>query len=145
MGVQASPWADAPGHGDIPLNHTQAPNRVAALVLHCPFASFGSAAAFKSGGSTIVGKVASWGVGYRNINKLLHVTLPLHIVYADSDTYVDPQDGRNLAAVNRGGAATTKQEYRGDHTDCREIFRGNNVEGQTTGTLVNFLTALPRN
>ena len=120
-------------------------DRVCGLVLHCPFASFGSAAAFKSGGSTIVGKIASWGVGYDNIHKLLHTNLPLHVVYAANDTYVNPQDGVNLAAVNRGAAATTKQEYIGDHPQCDRIFNNvYTVGANTTGTLDNFVTGLPR-
>ena len=128
------------------VQHSAGADRVGGLVLHCPFASFGSAAAFKSGGLWIVGKIASWGVGYDNIHKLLHTNLPLHVVYARDDTFVNPQDGRDLAAVNRGAAATTKQEYRnGDHTDCDRIFNNAyNVAANTTGTLDNFVTALPR-
>lgn len=130
---------------ELAVRRSAGTDRVCGLVLHCPFASFGSAAAFKSGGSTIVGKIASWGVGYDNIHKLLHTNLPLHVVYAANDTYVNPQDGANLAAVNRGAAATTKQEYIGDHPQCDRIFNNvYTVGANTTGTLDNFVTGLPR-
>ena len=130
---------------ELAVRRSAGTGRVCGLVLHCPFASFGSAAAFKSGGIPIVGKIASWGVGYDNIHKLLHTNLPLHVVYAANDTFVDPQDGVNLAAVNRGAAATTKQEYTGDHPDCGRMFNNNwNVLANTTGTLDAFVTGLPR-
>lgn len=130
---------------ELAVRHSGATDRIGALVLHCPFASFGSAAAFKTGGLWIVGKIASWGVGYDNIHKILHTNLPLHVVYAAQDTFVNPQDGVGIAAVNRG-VPTTKQEYTGDHPDCGRMFNNNwNVAANTTGTLDNFVTNLPRN
>jgi hypothetical protein len=131
---------------ELAVRHSAGVDRVGGLVLHCPFASFGSAAAFKSGNNWVVGKIASWGVGYDNIHKVLHTNLPLHVVYARDDTFVNPQDGANIAGVNRGAAVTTKQEYRGDHTDCDRMFNnGYNVVANTTGTLDGFVTGLPRN
>lgn len=133
------------------------PLRLGGLVLHCPISSFGSAAAYKQGQGAsqiqkrVVKKVASWGVGFDNKKKLLHIDLPVHIVYARDDTFVDPADSRTLAQVQRAGA-TTIQAYRlGDHTDVGNIFVNANNTGAadatapTTGTLEQFLTNLPRN
>ena len=134
------------------------PLRLAALVLHCPIASFGAAAAYKQPAGTsrvtkaVVSKVASWGVGFNNKKKMLHIDLPVHIVYAKDDTFVDPADARAIAAVQRAGPHTTVQAIRyGDHTDVRYIFNNNNNTANndpiapTSGTLDAFLTGLPRN
>jgi len=134
------------------------PLRLGALVLHCPIASFGSAAAFKQPPGTtarmkkVVSKVASWGVGFDNKKKMLHIDLPVHVIYAQNDTFVDPADARTLGGVLRGGAATTLQSCRfGDHTNVSYIFNNafNTIAAHatapTTGTLDGFLTGLPRN
>ena len=130
---------------ELAVHHAQPlDGMVAGLVLHCPFKSFGSAAAFATPlGKKIVGKVASWGVGYNNIRKLLHMgDLPIHVVYADADENVNPQDAKDLAAVQRVPAITI-QEYSGGHLKCDEIFYGSRG-GNTTGTLREFVTGLPR-
>lgn len=133
------------------------PLRLGALVLHCPIASFGSAAAFKQPAGTpaamkyVVKKVASWGVGFNNKKKMLHIDLPVHIIYARGDTYVDPADARAIAGVQRAGPATTIQaDANGDHPNVGNIFiNANNTAvndpvAPTSGTLSAFLTGLPR-
>jgi alpha-beta hydrolase superfamily lysophospholipase len=141
----SGPACELATHHAAPTDHP-----IAGLVLHCPFKSFGSAAAFVQGnegaGKTqrkLVGKVASWGVGFNNIQKLLHMSnLPVHIVYAAADTNVNPQDARDMAAKQRT-PRTTIQEFAGTHKETKEIFDGF-VGGNTTQTLEGFVTTLRR-
>ena len=122
------------------------------LVLHCPIGSFASTARFKQrqvgAGETmqrVASKVASWGVGFNNVDKMLHVTMPVHVVYAVGDTFVDPQDAVALANVQHAGNSTIQAYRFGDHTDCDRIFNNNyNVANLTTSTLDAFVTGLPR-
>jgi alpha-beta hydrolase superfamily lysophospholipase len=141
----SGPACELARHHADPTDHP-----VAGLVLHCPFKSFGSAAAFaqqqEGAGKTqrkFVGKVASWGVGFNNIQKLLHMSnLPVHIVYANADTNVNPQDARDMAAKQRT-PRTTIQEFPGTHLETSKIFDGF-VGGNTTQTLEGFVTTLRR-